>query len=252
MQELLLPLAIVAGLSMLLWVALAIAESPVHPSRLNRFGRRYGLLPTADSGNHIIAYLAITRRWRAFGLVVGVIVSIVSGLPGIQISSLPLFAGWFVGALIAELRVLPPPFGPRRAALVAPRKMEAYLRPFARALLLASVAPAFVLGLLRMRDTWPWTLAALAVALAVWRIQLRVLHRSQPAAPADVIAADDAIRSRSLHVLAGGGSALVLFCVLAQLTELGLVPVAGFLGFAVVALLGWTVANSGWRVVRVS
>jgi hypothetical protein len=69
-----------------------------------------------------------------------------------------------------------------------------------------------------------------------------------------VIEADDAIRSRSLHVLSGGGAALVLFTTFNLLSTLhprsagaqeaiGAVTV---LGVFAVALLGWLVATSLW------
>jgi hypothetical protein len=53
-----------------------------------------------------------------------------------------------------------------------------------------------------------------AVALAAMRY---VLRRPQPLAEPDRMAADDAIRSRSLHVLAAAGMVLVGSCVEAQL-----------------------------------
>ncbi|HEV2888082.1 MAG TPA: hypothetical protein VGX49_14315 [Jatrophihabitans sp.] len=62
------------------------------------------------------------------------------------------------------------------------------------------------------------TLAAAAVTVAVGR---HILGRSQPIAAEDVLAADEAIRSRSLHVLAGAALAII-----------------GYLGAAVLSLPG--------------
>jgi hypothetical protein len=81
-------------------------------------------------------------------------------------------------------------------------------------------------------------------------MQRRILDRPQPAGSPDLIAADDAIRSRSLNVLAGGGTALVLFLVLMQLFTLGIEPGLVFLGYFAVAILGWALATSRWLVVR--
>jgi hypothetical protein len=67
-----------------------------------------------------------------------------------------------------------------------------------------------------------WLLTALAVAGAVRLGQHVIARRAQPLAAPDLIAADDAIRSRSLHVLSGAGAALVLFLVLNQLGSLHL------------------------------
>jgi hypothetical protein len=98
--------------------------------------------------------------------------------------------------------------------------------------------------------TLPWTIAALGVAMLVLMMQRRVLDRPQPAGSSDLIAADDAIRSRSLNVLTGGGTALVLLLALMQGFTLGLNPALVFLGSLAVAFLGWVLAHSRWPVVR--
>jgi DNA-binding transcriptional regulator YhcF (GntR family) len=66
--------------------------------------------------------------------------------------------------------------------------------------------------------------AALAVTAAVWLAQRQVLTRGQPVTAPDLIQADNAIRSRSLHALSGSGTALALYCAL------------GLAGMAAVAL----------------
>ena len=91
------------------------------------------------------------------------------------------------------------------------------------------------------------------------RVQARVLRRPQPVDAPDVIAANDAIRSRSLHVLTGGGATLVLYCLLGQLwlvadlmsaDDAARIHGVAALGFFVVPLLGWSMATATWRVVR--
>jgi hypothetical protein len=86
---LILPPALVLLLSVPLWVTLAVVRAPVQPSHLLTFSRRQGLVVTAGNGNHVIAYLGTTRRWRAFGLALGIITSVLIGLPAITINSLP-------------------------------------------------------------------------------------------------------------------------------------------------------------------
>ncbi len=250
MRDLLLPGLGVLALSVPLWVAWGIAGSPVAPDYLHSFAKRQKLSITVENGNHVIAYLGTTRRWRAFGLAAGLVVSVLTDLPAVTVNSLPLLAGWFAGALIAELRVLPPPSGPRRAALVSPRKLSSYLGPLARHILPVSAGIAVVIGVIAPVHTFPWNAAAIVVAIAVMVVQRRVLKRAQPAGSADLIAADDAIRSRSLHVLAAGGAALVLFLVLVQLSEFGLVSVAAFVGYLVVAAFCWSVATTPRPVDR--
>jgi hypothetical protein len=101
-----------------------------------------------------------------------------------------------------------------------------------------------------------WLGAALTVAVAVRLGQHVVARRAQPHAAPELIAADEAIRSRSLHVLSGAGAALVLFMALNQLGSLhlhefrvGTVEVREsmiysirILGFFAVAAFGWLVA----------
>src|SRR5262245_51696373 len=146
MGVLALDLALVGLLSVPLWVASSVAQAPVAPRRLAGFAHRQRLVITPGNGNHVIAYLAATRRWRAFGLAGGIVASLLSSLPALTVSSLPLFAGWFVGALLAEFRVLTPRSGPRRAALVSPRRMASYLSGPARMLVPVSGLVSVVIG----------------------------------------------------------------------------------------------------------
>jgi hypothetical protein len=98
--------------------------------------------------------------------------------------------------------------------------------------------------------------AAAAVATVVWTVRRRVLDRPQPMVPPDQLAADDAIRSRSLHVLAGAGATLVLYAVNHQLRALrDAFPGAEAEFLAVEPLitlgapvLGWIVATRPWSV----
>jgi hypothetical protein len=66
-----------------------------------------------------------------------------------------------------------------------------------------------------------WTVLGVTVGMLTLASQRYVLRRPQPHAEPDRLAADDAIRSRSMHVLAGAGMTLVLYCVLGQLTAAG-------------------------------
>jgi len=105
-----------------------------------------------------------------------------------------------------------------------------------------------------------WFAAALVVTAVVRVAQQRVLRRPQPLAAPDVLAADDAIRSRSMHSLAGGGAALVLYCVLGQLHALtpalagpahdAVAMVELVSGYILVPVLGYSVATARWPVAR--
>jgi hypothetical protein len=257
--------AVVLGLT---WNAI---NGPVARGRLERFARRQHLVVTPTNGNQVIAYLGTTRRWRTLGLLTGLVASVVWSLSGHGLTAnlFALFAGWFLGALVAEARIAHLTPGPRRSASLEPRRPQAYVGPVTWRLLPAALVVATVVvaadavaGVAGRPVNWlavPFYVGAVAIAAAVRFTQLRVLRRPQPLAEPDVIEADDAIRSRSLHVLAGAGTATVLYCALGCLWALGLQPDTAtsrlVLSVAYVfmlgnPLLGWQVATLRWRVRR--
>jgi len=231
-------LALVSGGLLVVLVATGFSTlGPVSRYRLELFARRQRLTVTADNGNQIIRYLATVRRWRVAGLTAGAAVVALGPVRGDALPNLnyvALFSGWFLGALVAEVRVAHLAHGPVRVASLQRRAPRAYLGRLAWALVPAAAGVIVALAILTAQadasgwaepgwTAWFWAAAALAVAVAVRAIQRAVLRRPQPVAAPDVLAGDDAIRSRSLHVLAGGGAALVLYCGLMQLG--GLNPV---------------------------
>ena len=250
-------------------VAATAAHGPVSRKRVDRFARRQRLDVTATNGDQIIRYLATTRRWRATGFAAGYVLLITAGYLLHQIGNLGvavLFAGWFTGTLVAEIRVVHLAHGTRRAASLRPRRPRFYLSGVAWALVPVAAGIAVVVAagtaaaaaLHRADPDWwaaVWLFVALATAGTVRAVQRLVLRRPQPLAAPDVLAADDAIRSRSLHVLAGGGTALVLLCVTAQLDAIH--PTAGDnvevwrgIGLVLAVLLGGKVATTPWPAPR--
>ncbi|MDQ1680976.1 MAG: hypothetical protein QOI42_1835 [Frankiaceae bacterium] len=206
---------------------------PVSRERLSRFAERQRQTITAGNGNLVIAYLATTRRWRATGLLVSLLAGVVVGVRTgrLSVGALPLLSGWFAGAVVAEWRVGRPPAGERRAASLVPRVATAYLPRSARALPLVTAGLSLVVLLVALSlNHRPRALplrslalsAAMAVVLAAAArvVERRVVDRSQPLTEPDVLAADDAIRSRSLHVVVGATATLALFCVSSQLSAL--------------------------------
>lgn len=267
----LLALALIPVLLGCAWYVIAVERAAVSRARLNAFARRQGLTITAGNGNLVIRYLATTRRWRATGLIAGLLFSFGWALrqDAVRVDSLTLFAGWFAGALVAEFRLARAPFGPRRAASLSPRVPTSYLPRTAWALLPASAAISLgvgvstVVAVLRGQSVGPLAAVlcgtAIAVAGVVLAVQRRVLNRPQRIDEPDVLAADNAVRSRSLHVLAGGGTSVVLYCVLGQLAQLNpagsgtlgqAVAAIAFLGIFAVPLLGYLVATSHWPASR--
>lgn len=204
-----------------LWFAImAIIGGRVSRSRVERFASRQALPITIDNGNLVIRYLATTRRWRAGGLITATVIFTVWSAHhgGFSVNTVELFGGWFIGAVIAEWRVAVAATGPRRSAQLVPRRTRDYLRPPARVLptlafvICAAVAAADVGGALAGRNAvWrhlvPWVLVTAAGLALVNVVQHHVLRRPQPVLSRDVLAADAAIRARSLQVLAGSAVA---------------------------------------------
>jgi hypothetical protein len=242
--------AAVAPLPLLL--AVGYAHGPMSRSRLTAFARHHGFTVTPDNGNQVIRYLAITRRWRCLGLGVSMSATLGWGMlhdAGGSVGALSAFAGWFVGALAAELHLAAVRHSTRRTASLRPREYQDYVGPFVWWLLPASAAatlPVLVVLMGQPSVGWPVAAAWLAVSLVVlagaMAVRARVLLRPQPAAAPDAVRADDEIRSRSLHVLSGGGFALVCFCALAALDAVPDDPDIAALGF--VAWLGVVIVGA--------
>ena len=208
------------GVLVLLILAISAGRGSMR-SRVERFARKQSLPITVGNGDIVIGYLAVTRRWRRSGLLVGLALTLGYSLThvGLHVNFLALFVGWFVGAVIAEWRISTAASGSRRVASLAPRRLASYLPPsawVAPALVFAIAAVVGLVGLIaiasgrhRVPAALIVSLAALVFVAAVIRVVVRhVLSRPQPQGTPDVLAADDAIRSRSLRVLAGSSLAL--------------------------------------------
>ncbi|MBB5874351.1 hypothetical protein F4553_007785 [Allocatelliglobosispora scoriae] len=223
------------------------AHGPMSRARLAGFSRQHGLPITTGNGDRVIAYLAITRRWRCAGAATGAVTSaalrLFTGEPGIDVIS--VFAGWFAGALVAELLLAPTPTGVRRSASLAVRRAGDYVHPVVWALPLVAAAGWAVATAWTLFAGRPsaWALAALAVLVPVLLVRHRVLLRPQPAGPADVTDAETAIRSRSLRVLCSAGFALASYCALVAL------PTDDSVAVTVAALLVLVVARFAGAVV---
>jgi hypothetical protein len=244
-----------------LLIALVVGQAwgPVSRGQLLRFARRQELVITPTNGELVIRYLAHTRRWRAAGVVAGIAVAAAANLSVGWWFVTALFVGWFIGAIIAEARLAAGPPGARRVASLQPRTFHRYVDRFSWYLLpvalLFAVAVAIV-AIPEARAVRQITLLVLAIGITaiVMVTRSRIVARAQPYERAELIAADDAIRSRALHVVSGGGAALVLMCVGAQLhfyamsassypVAEGLAAVATYGG----ALIGWMIGTARFR-----
>ncbi|GAA1983302.1 hypothetical protein GCM10009838_51250 [Catenulispora subtropica] len=203
---------------------------------MEEFARLHTLPVTVANGNQIIVYRAATRRWRAVGFALGVLIP--AAVTGSFLITFPwALAGWFAGAAVAELRVahLDRSPGTRASASLTPRRTSDYLPragrwavPGAMACCLASA----ILCAVRhgahpagdLSEVGLWTGLGVGTGAVALAAQRHILRRPQPLASPDRTAADDAIRSRSMHVLAASGMVLVGLCVSAQLSAADILP----------------------------
>ena len=138
-------MALLALLLLLVGVTWLITRGSGSISRreLGWFATQYGVAVTHRSGSRLLAYLARTRRWRVFGALgaISVSVSLMILFRSNQSINLlaALFGGWFAGGILAEVhvgkgsrRVGEPPHsfteGPR--ATSRGRRASCFLRPW--------------------------------------------------------------------------------------------------------------------------
>lgn len=225
------------------WAIIATASRPVGVTAVDTFAMRQRLhLPGIVHNPHVLNYLTTTRRWRVSGLVVAFVFGFGNDIRGgrISIDLGAAFLGWFAGALIAEWRLNVRRDAGRRTALLTRRSLRRYLGVpeisvmcLAMGVLVAmaghalSYAPPVATVVVFAVSLAP----AVVAALTARHILLRPAVESQPSV-------DHALRSRSLHALAGAVTTFALSGVAALLllnpSESQLVPIAVLLGGAVV------------------
>lgn len=174
-------------------------------------------------------YLAWSRRCRTAGLVAGfltpVIVSAVIGKPddpGPWAVSL-MVVGYLLGALVAEFVINRPDRGSGTALLV-PRRLSDYLPAYVLVLQRGLAAIALLLvpiyALLKPHAQLPtpsvpaaaaFGIGAACLAVLIEALERRIVGRRQPVTHTADVTLDDAMRSSSLHVLAGAGIAVLVF-----------------------------------------
>jgi hypothetical protein len=253
---------------------------------VERWARDRGVELTEETRPVVAAYLRRARVMRTWGGVAGAVLPtllawaidgrfVVLGF-GSDGDSAPLgygtiFVGYLVGVLAAEV-TLARPAGARRAASLAPRRLEDYLPRRAIVAQRASAAAA-ALGILAVgaapyRDSVstpsPLGMAAFAVCVLALgagaeAIERWLVRRPQPFTSPELIAADDAIRAQSIQAFAGAalalllllccGVALVLQASDADALQAAMIPVAAVL------LIGSIVAcrdigDGSWHVRR--
>ncbi len=227
-----------------------LVDLPVRRVAVHRFAERHQLVVTADNGVRIIDYLSSVRRWRAAGLAAALtaytIVDVRHHRLSVDVAF--LLAGWFAGAVIAEARLAALP-ADRPAAGLTPRTAARYLPRTHRYAL--PIAILLFAALVTAGGAPPGRRAALSVVVAVVAALViltvrRILLRPQPAATTSVLAADEAIRSRSLHAVTAAGACLVAYCA-ADLLLRSVASRSPDLALLVVPLAAVGVPWWGWR-----
>jgi hypothetical protein len=190
------------------------------PSRLETgwFVTLHQIPLTKRNGPIVVDYLARTRRWRVYGVVGSV--SVAGGVEYASSSTdlntfAVLFAGWFVGGVVAEV-----PLGARhvdgvRVASLERRTLSMYLSPgIARWIVCWALGTLGLLVVYGLVASAPGTRVASGVAVLAVLMLLSVssmraiVRRPQPAASSDVVAADDATRRAAVRRIAAGWGVL--------------------------------------------
>jgi hypothetical protein len=223
-------------LAALLGVA-AIALWPRLDQRqsIERWAQESGLQLTANNRALVASYLRRTRAFRLVGGLLGLLlpwIVVQSALPKpFDFSLFRALLGYLLGALVAELSFNRPQ-GEFPSASLVPRSVSDYLAHWYRIAL--PVCASLGLGLTLWYNTLPDrasagpdapppTVVLVVMIVGVWLtvelFQRYIVARRQPAVNLDLVRADDAIRSASIHALAGAGLALELLVASVMLGE---------------------------------
>ena len=241
--------AVIAG------TALIRAYAELDENFLQEWAKAHGLEIAAQNRPMVRWYLRNARVLRTLGALAGLFLPYLAaaafGTPGV-VNLVWIFVGYLVGALYAELSLVRPrPVGPRAASLLPrsvidylPRRLRSTQRLLGGAVALGCVALAVVPS--GIRSPWfepePWWIllgivGGPALALGLEGLQGWLVCRPQPFTEPGLIAADDAIRSQSVHSLSGSGIAV-------QLLLLGFIAFG--LALSDVQLLRWTMWVPGF------
>lgn len=262
--ELLLLVAAVAGL-----VWLVVASRPADERRLTRFAALHRLALTDANRQVVASYLRRARVLRTLGAWLGIVVPML--VTALTRNRFPVggwevaLLGYLVGAAIAEVLVpRPVSAGSRRAAL-APRRLTSYLpgwtSPTRWVLVLMAgglagwYAAAWQPGAPQARfgGAVAGFVFCAAVAVGSELLVRAVVRRRQPVVGADLLAADDAIRSSSLHALAAAATASQVLLISTQLSDLGRLAQAGggsAWTFDLVSFVVLALAVTAWSALR--
>ncbi len=238
----------------------AFQPSAHHDRGAERWARVSGLQLTPLNRALVASYVGRTRRFRLVGGFSGLffpLLSIFTGGPLPKPFDFGLFdalLGYLLGAVIAEVSFRRPR-GELPSASLVPRSVTDYLARWYRIALGLGAGVGVVAAIwyetIPGRETSgpgapPSLIVLLVMILGTWLtvelLQRYIVARPQPAVNVDLLRADDAIRSASIHALAGAGLALELIVASVVLGEIAATYENGVttwsLGVAAVVLFG--------------
>ena len=246
-------------------------------SEVDAWSRRQGLQLTPASRPWVETYLRTGRNLRQLGALGGLVVppavTAATGLD-LHVSGLVwVLIGYLVGCLWSELALTRAPAGTRRAASLVTRRLSDYLPSRMRVAQVVLPLVAAALGVLAtVAHTWhqeppagsPGAVspdglvtvsshatnqllysgaraaAVLAplIMLVVWLAQRYLIRRPQPVVDQSLVAADDALRSSSVHLLGASGMAAVCLLIASQCGYLLTLDAAALGALATLGILG--------------
>ena len=250
---------------MLTW---SIFKAAVNREEIDQWASRRGLTLTEQNSPVIADYLVRTRKYRLKGALIGLVIPFQLGVVGLEMA-----LGYLLGALYAEFTQERPVDSGTRAATLAPRSVEDYLPSYVLVVLravsasMAVLMPLYLWGPAREGSGAPQVSAILGGAyaavlpLVIEYLLRRMVAQPQPALSGDLLAADDAIRSSSIHAVAGAGAcaSMLLLGTFSAVTGLTsditalrwILPAFGAMAFAGGVAMWLTVGlTASWKVRR--
>jgi len=219
-------------------LALVRAYRPLDDDLVLEWAQAHGLELSPENGPVVRWYLRTARVLRTWGAVAGAVLPPLAELAwsgrgrvlgasadGFQPGDVSwIFVGYLVGAMYAELALVRPAPEGRRSASLMPRDLRDYLPGgllwAQRAAGAAGVVGALAIGAApcpncASEPAWPFVVGVAlyfgVFAFGLERMERWLVQRPQPFVAPSLVAADDAIRSQSVHSVAGSGLAVLLF-----------------------------------------
>ena len=192
-------------------IGLVLAAQPASTRRVERFGLRHQVPEAERYSPELVSYLTRTRRHRVIGVVCGYVASVVVSLPHDRVSVEFgfLVAGWFCGAVTAELGLAASADAPVGEAPVPGWLLRV---PLVQAVV-SVVVTVWVLVEAPVRTPWwavvGWAVGSLACAAAVTVGSRHALRR----VPAEPDVTGRATAADAIGGLTGIGALLGVLCL---------------------------------------